>query len=116
MEAPNEPSSDLPSSPHGPRALRVVTVGLVAAVVAFVVVVGFLSVEAVRRPDVGASLYGKGRFYTGEGAGAYWGPFAVYTAIGLAGIVALFWRVRTRLRRGERIGPPEGAIRSRRPA
>ena len=56
MEAPREPLTDLPSSPHGPRALRVVTVGLVAAVVAFVVVVGFLSVEAVRRPDVGASL------------------------------------------------------------
>ena len=54
MEAPREPLTDLPSSPHGPRALRVVTVGLVVAVVAFVVVVGFLSVEAVRRPDVGA--------------------------------------------------------------
>lgn len=92
--------------PVNRRALALVTAALGLAVVVFVVVVGFLAVEALRRPDVGASMYGKGRFFTGSGAGAYWGPFAVYSAVLLSGVVAILATVRRRLRRGERIGPP----------
>ncbi len=111
MESP----SPLPGAAPDRRVLSVVTGALLVAVLFFVVVVGFLAIEAVRRPDVGASMYGKGRFYTGTGAGAYWGPFAVYTALLLGGVVAVLARVRQRLRRGERIGPPADAMRSRRP-
>lgn len=110
MESP--PASSLASDR---RVLTLVTAALVVAALFFVVTVGFLTVEAVRRPDVGASMYGKGRFYTGTGAGAYWGPFALYTALLLGGVVAVLARVRQRLRRGERIGPPADAMRSRRP-
>lgn len=90
------------------RLLALLTGALALAVAMFVVVVGFLVVEAVRRPDVGASMYGKGRFFTGTGAGAYWGPFAAYTAVLLAGVVAVLAAVRRRVRRGDAVGPQDG--------
>lgn len=102
------PSVPTPDSAADRRPLALVTTALGLAVVAFVVVVGFLAVEALRRPDVGASLFGKGRFFTGSGAGAYWGPFAVYSAVLLGGVVAILATARRRLQRGERIGPPVG--------
>lgn len=94
--------------PAAPPAERLLRRAVVAGAVAFVVVVGWMAVEAVLRPDVGASFYGKGRFFTTS----YWGPFLAFAVVGLGFTVYVFYRALQRLRSGalvprDRLGPPD---------
>lgn len=71
------------------------------ATVAFVVVVGYLVRESVVRPDVGASFYGKGRYFTPS----YWGPFIAFAVGSLGGVAYVFWRALRRVESGALRGP-----------
>ena len=89
------------TSPPAPRTLLRTAVAF--ALAAFVVVVGYLAREAALRPDVGASLFGTGRFRTGT----YWGPFIAFAVAGLGGVAYVFWRALRRVEAGELRGPRE---------
>lgn len=80
-----------------PDAERLLRRAVAGAAVALVVVVGWVAWEAVQRPDVGASLYGKGRAYTPS----YWGPFLAFCLVALGFVVYIFARALRRLRTGE---------------
>lgn len=91
---------DVPSPPEGsapPAGLRLLRRAAWGSAVALVVVVGWMSWEAVQRPDIGASMYGKGRNFTS----VYWGPFIAFCAVGLGLATYVFARAFRRLSRGE---------------
>lgn len=90
---PVPPPTDAPR----PEAVRLLRGAVVFGAVAFAVVVGWVAWEAVQRPDVGASLYGKGRAYTG----IFWAPFLAFCAAGLGFTTYIFRRALRRLEAGE---------------
>ena len=93
---PAPPSFD----PRG--AARVLRLALAVGTLGAVGIVAWLVVSALLRPDVGASLYGKGRAYTP----VFWGPFIVFVAIGLGAVAFVFRRALRRLERGETVYRP----------
>jgi hypothetical protein len=92
-----------PPPSFDPRgAARVLRVALGLGVAAAVGIVAWLVVSALLRPDVGASLYGKGRSYTP----VFWGPFIAFVALGLGAVALVFRRALRRLERGETVYRP----------
>ncbi|MCA0270217.1 MAG: hypothetical protein LCH53_13520 [Bacteroidetes bacterium] len=97
----------LPAPPR-PEAERLLRRAVAGAAAALVVVGGWMAWEALHRPDVGASFYGKGRAYTPS----YWGPFLAFCLVALGFVVYIFARALRRLRAGElrpegrRVGEP----------
>ena len=94
---PDAPSPLTQHDPSAPGALRLLRRAAWGAAVALVVVVGWMSWEAVQRPDIGASMYGKGRNFTS----VYWGPFIAFCVVGLGFATYIFARAFRRLSSGE---------------
>ncbi len=95
-----------PPSPSDLRgAARVLRVALALGGLGALVIVAWLVYGATVRPDVGASLYGKGRAYTP----VFWGPFIAFVAAGLGCVAFVFRRALRRLERGETVYRPRRA-------
>lgn len=95
-------SMQTPPSVDSHGAARVLRIALVVGFVAAAVMLGWMAWGAIARPDVGASLYGKGRAYTP----VFWGPFIAFVAIGLGAVAFVFRRALHRLERGEDVYRP----------